>query len=428
MANYVDYNDSSSDCSLSFSDSDDDSYHSYDTQSTATTNYSSARPSVAEEGETPEKPTFLQKNTYPSFRDSGASFASYPSSVDSQDDLNDEAGEYQVAPAELEVYHSDAIPSTPQDFAELFPSKRELFIAHDDATIDGNMNLRVDTIVANDRGEEKKIILYHLKMVDLKTRKCSLRRYCRDSGREICHSAIRSQAPETKNKFSFARSISSALSFRSKTDVKSLHAAGLRRQDSGYDSINSADDETSRPYVVAQSAPAVVTDNVVSLEFSNYAHLDVRRQGFGSEKRYDFEYWGVSYSWQKTQSRQGGVSYKLVRHKDHALVAHIATMPLTDAEAQEEIEQGGWVPPCSMQIDDQHVIDASGDVSDVVVATGLLTLVDDSIRRRFQSRTVTQLVLPSSTPSLSPRNLDFISPKRLIDEAFGRGKRANYAI
>ncbi|MBE7181245.1 MAG: hypothetical protein INR71_08560, partial [Terriglobus roseus] len=38
-------------------------------------------------------------------------------------------------------------PATPSDFAELFPSSRELLIRHDDTTVDGNMNLRVDADV-----------------------------------------------------------------------------------------------------------------------------------------------------------------------------------------------------------------------------------------------------------------------------------------
>jgi len=428
MARYVEYHDdSASSSSLSFSDSDNESNYSRRTHSTATTNYS-PRPSIAEGGETFEKHAFHQKEP---FRDSGASFASYTSSLDSLHEFYDDADEYEVAPPEQEVYHSEAIPSTPQDFAELFPSSRELLIAHDDATDDGNMNLRIDTIVANARGERKRMILYHLKMNDLKTRAFSFRRHCRDSGREICHSAVRTQVVDAKNKFSFARSISSALSLRSKADVKSSNISGIQRRDSGYDSLHGDNDEPPKSPLSPRSVFAAGSDNVVALEFSNYAHLEIKRQGFSaSEKRSDFQYWGVNYSWHKTSSRRAGqesISYNLIRQKDHALVAHIDTIAQTDEEAQEEIEQGGWVPPCSMRIVDKHVLDASGDVADVVVATGLMALVDDSIRRRFHSKTVKQLALPAANAPSSSRHLEFISPKRLIDEAFGRGRRANAA-
>jgi len=427
MARFTEYDDySASSSSLSFSDSDDGSYYSRHTQSTATTNYS-PRPSIAEGGETDQKHTYQQKGQ---FRNSGASFASYTSSLDPLDDFYDDTDEYEVAPPEQEVYHSNAIPTTPQDFTELFPSLRELLIAHDDATADGNMNLRIDTIVSNAKGERKRMVLFHLKMNDLKTRSFSFRRHCRDSGREICHSTVRNQAVETKKTFSFARCVSSAFSLRSKADVKSSNLPGMQRQDSGYDSLHGDYDEPPRSRLSPRSPSAVGSDNVVALEFSNYAHLEIKRKGFGAEKSYDFGYWGVNYSWQKTQSRQAGqesISYNLIRRKDHALVAHIHTLALTDEEAQEEVEQGGWIPPCSMRIVDKHIIDASKDVADVVVATGLMALVDDSIRKRFHSKSRKQVVLPSSIDPLSPRHLEFISPKQLIDEAFGRGRGANTA-
>ncbi|KAG0122685.1 hypothetical protein HOY82DRAFT_619832 [Tuber indicum] len=80
-----------------------------------------------------------------------------------------------------------ASPSTPSEFAELFPSTRCLSIRHDDSTLDGNMNLRVDTNVAAVGDVGKNVTLFHLRMYDLRTRDFSLRRYGRDCGREVAH-------------------------------------------------------------------------------------------------------------------------------------------------------------------------------------------------------------------------------------------------
>lgn len=417
--------DSASNSNSSLSSSDNDSGHSRCSYFTETTIYS-PRPSIAEGEKDLCKPP--NNHHHATFRDSGASLASYTSSILSEDEFSDHVEEYTVAPPVQEVYQSDAIQSTPLDFAELFPSSRTLLIAHDDATTDGNMNLRIDTIVANAKGEQKKMILYHLKMNDLKTRKCSLRRHCRDSGREVCQSSVKERIHEDTKKYSIARSISSAMSLLFKADIQAEQPAGIHRHDSGYGSTRGFDETPPDSPLSATRGLAIENSNVMSLEFSNYARLDIKRQGFGDEKRYDFQYWGIKYSWQKMQSRNAGqetVSYNLIRQKDNKCVAHIKPVPMTKAQRQEEIEQGGWIPPCSMQILDQHIIDAADDVSDVVVATGLLTLVDGSIRRHFHPKTIKQFVLPSPISSLSPRRLEFMSPRRLIDEAFGRGRRVN---
>lgn len=58
--------------------------------------------------------------------------------------------------------------------------------------------------------------------------------------------------------------------------------------------------------------------------------------------------------------------------------------------------------------------------SSVVVATGLLALVDDCIKRRFHSSQSTQLHIPLIRNKL---HLDYVGPKRLIDEMFNRTSR-----
>ena len=76
-----------------------------------------------------------------------------------------------------QVVDPNVRPSTPQDFAKLFPSRERLSIRHDDFTPDGNMNLRVDTVVPGRRRQTMQ--LFHLRMYDLGKRDFSLRRYCR---------------------------------------------------------------------------------------------------------------------------------------------------------------------------------------------------------------------------------------------------------
>ena len=56
----------------------------------------------------------------------------------------------------------------------------------------------------------------------------------------------------------------------------------------------------------------------------------------------------------------------------------------------------------------------------VVIATGILSLVDDCIKRRFHTKQSTQLHIPLLRNKL---HLDYVGPKRLIDEMFNRTGR-----
>jgi hypothetical protein len=64
-----------------------------------------------------------------------------------EDNGPDELPEFEVPEYSTEPYVANVIAATPSDFSELFPSHRRLQIRHDDSTLDGNMNLRVDTEV-----------------------------------------------------------------------------------------------------------------------------------------------------------------------------------------------------------------------------------------------------------------------------------------
>jgi hypothetical protein len=60
----------------------------------------------------------------------------------------------------------------------------------------------------------------------------------------------------------------------------------------------------------------------------------------------------------------------------------------------------------------------------VVVATGLMALVDDCIKRRFSSKQNAQLHIPLIRSASLKMNMEYIGPKRLIDEMFSRNTRS----
>jgi len=307
------------------------------------------------------------------YDDARASVDTYASTVISEGDLPEEYPEYDVGSYEGDYYVSDAIPATSRDFAELFPSRDRLLIHHDDATVDGNMNLRVDTEVTLRGGEKCKMTLFHLRMYDLKNREFSLRRYCRESGREVCHSVRKYQTSTAVNRPSLQRSFSSAMAvIRQKQELKPS-MSGLERSDSGYSSMNGDGDmeacsPTSGPYKKASLMPT----NTIKLEFSNYAHVNVKRRGAGSQKRYEFEYWGVNYAWKRVAKQRGDlceISYHLVRDGTELPLAHIVPVPMSTAERHEEEMKGGWIPPCSMWIQDDKIIHGLSDLPEYVSYT-----------------------------------------------------------
>lgn len=295
------------------------------------------------------------------------SFETYASTEPSEcDELSDEEAEFELLDFPDEDYQSDALPATPRDFADLFPSARRMDIRHDSSTIDGNMNLRVDTQVESRYSKQKRnITLFHLKMQDLKSRDFSLRRYCRDSGREVCHSVRKYQAPMSERRPSFTKSFSSAVAqFRKHSEHKAPGSDGLRRHDSGYGSIFDEDYEVKPTSRRRPEQKSRLPTNTMKLEFANYAHVDVKLRGASSSKAYKFEYWGFSYSWVRRVGKFEEVSYHLLRNDKTSPLAHIVPVPLTTAQKEEETLKGGWIPPCSMWIKDEDIFDALPDVAE----------------------------------------------------------------
>jgi hypothetical protein len=298
-------------------------------------------------------------------------------------------------------------------------------IRHDDSTIDGNMNLRVETQVDTQLPHQKRsLTLFHLRMQDLKNRDFSLRRYCRDSGREVCHTIRKYQTLGHERRPSFTKSFSSVLApFRKQPDHKPTGIDSPRRHDSGYGSIFNEEFDDSRSTRHRPAQRSRRPTNTIKLEFSNYAHVNLKRRGASSSKSYDFEYWGLSYSWKrhiKKESTMEEVSYHLLRNDKTTPLAHILSVPLTTTQMDDEVRKGGWVPACSMWIKDEDILNALPDAADVVVSTGLMALVDDSIKRRWHSDRHRQLLRPLSRGSSFRMNLEYIGPKRLIDGVFNR--------
>lgn len=292
--------------------------------------------------------------------DDGASVETYASTHLSEEDLRDDYLEYKEPHDEPEITEPWTTPATPEDFAHCFPTHRRLFIRHDDSSFDGNMNLQVYTEIPR-KGHRVDLTLYHLRMHDLKNREFSLRRYCRESGREVCHSSRKYIKPSRKRP-GIQRSMSSALStLRGKSGSKTATLESLNRRDSGYASHSEEDFEVERfmlsPKSISSSLP--LPTNTTHLEFSNYAHVDIKRRGTGEAKRYGFEYWGTEYAWRRVVTEthcQSQVAYHLVDRQTAARVAHIVPDMMTTSEARHEVEKGGWVPPCSMYICDDKVI------------------------------------------------------------------------
>ncbi|KAF2489507.1 hypothetical protein BU16DRAFT_183205 [Lophium mytilinum] len=352
-----------------------------------------------------------------------ASVDTYASTSDEDLAEEDDYPEYEVPQYNHEVFPIDAIPTTPKDFADLFPTSKRISIRHDDATIDGNMNLRVDTQLEGRRGKKQSYTLFHLRMHDLRNREFSLRRYCRESGREVCHSIRKYQKPPTEKRPVLARASSAFATLRNKPDTRPSTAAGLKRSDSGYESMKGIEDDSRPKSAGHANGRALLPTNTLKLEFSNYAHIEVKRRGAKSNKRYNFEYWGHHYGWKRVCKKDGDmedVSYHLLREDCDQPLAHISPVKLTPDQAHEEAARGGWVPPCYMRITDDRILDAMTDISDVVVATGLMALVDDCIKRRFHTKQSTQLHIPLIRSGSFKMGMEYVGPKRLIDEVFHR--------
>jgi hypothetical protein len=328
-----------------------------------------------------------------------------------------------------EITDVNVRPSTPEDFAALFPSMDRLSIRHDDFTPDGNMNLRVDTVVSGRR--RRTIQLFHLRMYDLNKREFSLRRYCRDSGREVCNSKRKYTDQASQSRPALPRSMSSAIKTLGRPQLKRTSTAGSMlstksRPGTSYSTAD-ADDEFNEAFSQALSLDKKhkarqVATNSIKLEFSNYARVDVERCGSKNSKRYEFDWWGHKYSWKRvTDKLTGVVSFHLLRDGNaNTPVAHIVPETRSPTQVAADEYAGGWVPPCHMWLSDEELVNAMTDVADVVVATGLMALVDDCIKERWGTKRVHRIGLPVRSKTM---DLEYVGPKAFVQHIFSSTRR-----
>ena len=302
-------------------------------------------------------------------RSSCSSINTYASTEASEEEP---ASSLEDFPSERQqCFEPDTIPSTPSDFAELYPSLRRLMIQHDDSTMDGNMTLRVDTDVITRSGRKRKMTLFYLRMTDISERKFSLRRYWRNSGREVANSKRKYVAPiSTGHKPNMKRS-STAPELRPTP----------QRQDSGYESDDDDLLEQIKQFNIANDIKATIPTNDIRLEFSNYAQVNIEPVYLKERKQYNFEYWGDNYAWRRRALADGDEiinSYELINLKTRQKISSIVPDALSPEESSFEAAQGAWIPASSMRL---LVEGISDDLADVIMATGLIALTDDSIPR-----------------------------------------------
>lgn len=367
---------SKSSCDSTFSRASQKTY-----QTDATSCSSRTRPSIKHHDTEPIYKQILEQKQQ-RFNDEGfgrsstSSVDTYASTEASEEDLPSLA--LDNFPRErYQCFDPDATPTSPADFAELFPCTRRIMIQHDDSTSDGNMNLRIDTNVTTKSGRKRKMTLFHLRMQDLAERKFSLRRYWRNSGREVA-SAKRKYIKPLPAGFKECRP-----GMHRSSTAPCPKRTPPQRQDSGYESDEEDDDfmEKLQAFTIANDIKATIPTDSIRLEFSNYAQVTLEPVYHGEKKQYNFEYWGESYAWRQRILRDGSeviTSFELINLKTHQKVSSIVPDALSPEESAFESAQGAWVPACSMRLLQKEISD---DLGDVIVTTGLIALTDDCIPR-----------------------------------------------
>ncbi|KAI1337444.1 hypothetical protein F5Y15DRAFT_154382 [Xylariaceae sp. FL0016] len=368
-------------------------------------------------------------------------------SYEERQDLDmEDCMEYSEIPP-LPVYQHqpefNVSPSSPESFQRVFPTMDRLTIRHDDFTSDGNMNLRVDVMVP---GRYKRMLqLFHLRMYDLNKREFSLRRYCRDSGREVCNAKRKYADASGISRPHLQQSMSSAMkSLTGRPSLTRTSTAGSllsswSRPSTSHSSTEPDNENTgiapSLDTIEKRKSPQVPT-NAIKLEFSNYARVDIERRGNRNAKRYEFEWWGQKYAWRRVvDNLTGAVSYHLFRvgrsgHNtdnddggsdktiDNRIpLAHIVPESRSPTQAADENREGGWIPPCHMWISDASLVKARVDHADVVIATGLMALVDDCIKERWQPKKIRRISLPLTTKTM---DVEFMGPRAFMQHLLHR--------
>ncbi|EXJ91209.1 hypothetical protein A1O1_04319 [Capronia coronata CBS 617.96] len=354
-----------------------DSGHSGHTQYTNLTSYSDTKPIVTHSHNCDDEMVVGPCNCRDEQDvDPRASSETYASSVASQE--ADSKPTTLCPPTRRLCYKSDAVGTTPAEFAELFPSTRRLLIQHDDSTPDGNLNVRVDTELLLSKGRKLKLTLFHLRMCDLGERQFSLRRYHRQSGREVCNSKRKYLKPAAKPSRP-GKKLGGALNIVS---LKTVGVKGRPTKISHEHQEDDSDDDLDL-FTAQVGVEATIPTDTIRIEFANYAQVELQRSCGEEGESYDFEYWGEKYTWRRNvfeDESESVFTFELVNLTTGACLAHITPDRLSPRQSRHEATQGTWVPPCSMRIKERNI---SSDLGDVIVATGLIALTDDCIRRTW---------------------------------------------
>ncbi|EXJ92825.1 hypothetical protein A1O3_01379 [Capronia epimyces CBS 606.96] len=356
----------------------DDSAHSSHTQNTTLTSYSDTKSTTKHCYNCGEAEVAVEPFAYGDEEDIDprASSETYASTIASQEASSKAPS---LCPLARQIcYEPDAVGTTPAEFAQLFPSTRRLLIQHDDTTPDGNLNLRVDTEMLLSQGRKLKLTLFHLRMYDLDERQFSLRRYHRQSGREVCSSRRKYLKPIAKPSRP-VKKLGGAL------NIVSLKTLAVKRKPtkSPHEQEDDDSDDDLGLFTAQADVKATIPTDAIRIEFSNYAQVELQRSGRGEGSSYDFEYWGERYTWRRNVFQDGSesvFSFELVNLTTGTCLAHLTPDRLSPKQCKRETAQGSWVPPCSMRITEKKV---SSDLGDVIVATGLIALSDDCIRRHW---------------------------------------------
>ncbi|KAH8203082.1 hypothetical protein TruAng_002715 [Truncatella angustata] len=358
----------------------DESYdqYSYDSRSTAPSSlYDNLGSTKASSARNPKHYTErynedLSPSTSLCPRSSVETYSSKASADEIEDtDIVDIVDDTEVPPLPIyrhEITDSNVRPSSAQDFAALFPSMNRLSIRHDDFTSDGNMNLRVDTIVSGRR--RRTVQLFHLRMYDLNKREFSLRRKSKSTN------------PAALRVFRY----------------EIIHEATTEKNPNGRFSV--LDQEQAR------------NESLGQCRYRIQRHIQPR------------SLLGEDHEAAVTDKLTGVVSFHLFRDGPHsAPVAHIVPETRSPNQVASDENAGGWVPPCHMWLSDKDLIDAATDVADplsIVVATGLMALVDDCIKQRWSTKHTRQqrITLPKRSKTLDYD--DHARPRSLVHKLFSR--------
>ena len=225
-------------------------------------------------------------------------------------------------------------------------------------------------------------------------------------------------------------------SSKSTTSEHSNNSLKIITQDSGYETEEDAFETESQFEEEEEASDSSTTQtklpsNNLKLEFSNYAQSTLSRKGDKKSKHWDFEYLCEHYTWKRKVDNDGVLgkqySYHLIRNDTQQEAARIMPNIRTKEEQEHETEMGGWIPPCTMWIHDEDILAADADKAEAMVATGLIALTDDNVRRLEKKRDAAAKAKSGLSRSVSFKFgkkgelvIDFLNYSALMNHMLGK--------